>query len=620
MITSIPDEIERAWQVFNEGEAETALQIITKLEKQEDISQEDHLKCQIAEGIINYYLGNFEKTINLSNLTYQESLKLDKPLLSIDAIFNKWLAQFWVARLDLNSGSTLIKDCENMLKSASEEPIAKIKQREAKIYFLKGVIYIYMTCEYDLALINFRKSLEIFERHHTQLYLLVLSLLFIGEAYSFIGELKKGLKYQKRSLELSNERYLMNKVIKGATLYDIGKIYYELGDLEKAIKSFEEALSVIGNIQGVGYLGYSYAKLIKIYLDKGSIDRAKEFLLAFQGYNEKQKIRAGNMPNTRFFKLSKARVLRASTRTRNWTEAEKILTDIIKEYDSVKLNYNLPDELVDPIIELCDFYLHELQLTNDLAILKDIQPYIKRLIKESERTNSYSLRAMTYLLQGKLAVLQMNMGDARKYLTKAQKIADKNGLHLLARAISKEHDEFLGRLEEWENFKNRNAPMSERMKLISLEETIERMQGKRALEKKKQVNEEPLLLLIIIEGGVLVFSYPFSDGWDRDNELFGSFMSAFTTFSDEFFSEELDRVKFGQYTVILEVIDNFSICYVFKGHSYLAKQKLARFTNRIKSQKIILETLNKFYQTSQVMESKDFPFLEAFITEIFQSL
>ncbi len=34
---------------------------------------------------------------------------------------------------------------------------------------------------------------------------------------------------------------------------------------------------------------------------------------------------------------------------------------------------------------------------------------------------------------------------------------------------------------------------------------------------------------------------------------------------------------------------------------------------------IIMQTLDKFYETSQVIELKNFPFLEGFITEIFTS-
>jgi len=67
----------------------------------------------------------------------------------------------------------------------------------------------------------------------------------------------------------------------------------------------------------------------------------------------------------------------------------------------------------------------------------------------------------------------------------------------------------------------------------------------------------------------------------------------------------------------MEHIANFSIGYVFKGQAYLAKQKLTRLNNRIQNNSSIMQTLNKHAQTGKIIELKNFPFLEAFITEIF---
>ncbi|MHA2269913.1 MAG: hypothetical protein ACXAB8_19125 [Promethearchaeota archaeon] len=145
------------------------------------------------------------------------------------------------------------------------------------------------------------------------------------------------------------------------------------------------------------------------------------------------------------------------------------------------------------------------------------------------------------MLQGQISLLQMNMGDARRYLTQAQDIAESHGLQLLARAISNEHDKLLEQLNKWETLKNTQAPISERMNLTLLDDTVDRMQGRLAVNPPELSDESPLLLLIISEGGVLTFSYPFVNEWNRDNELFGSFISAFSSISDEYFSEGLDQ-------------------------------------------------------------------------------
>ena len=150
-----------------------------------------------------------------------------------------------------------------------------------------------------------------------------------------------------------------------------------------------------------------------------------------------------------------------------------------------------------------------------------------------------------------------------------------------------------------------------------MDESIALMQEKRNINPPKLVDEEPVLLMILTEGGVLIFSYPLIDEWKQNSELFGSFLSAFKSFSNEFFTDGFDRVKFGQYFVLMETAANFSICYLFKGQTYVAKKKLSDFIESVQKNVSIIKTLNKYYQTSQVLELKDFPFLEGFIKGIF---
>ena len=252
-----------------------------------------------------------------------------------------------------------------------------------------------------------------------------------------------------------------------------------------------------------------------------------------------------------------------------------------------------------------------------MKIIEDIKPLIARLLNESKRTNSYTLQTHTYLLHGKISLLQMNMGDARRYLTQAQRIAEDHNLQLLARAISTEHDKLLEQLDEWENLKINKASISKRMTLASLDESVELLQQKRAVKPPELTQEEPVLLLILTGGGILLFSYPFSDEVKVEDELFGGFLSAISSFSDEVFSEGLDRAKFGRYTVLMNNVGDFSFCYVLKGQTYLAKKKLHDFTENFQKNTSMMQTLKKFNQTSQVIEVKDFPFLEGFIKEIF---
>jgi hypothetical protein len=120
------------------------------------------------------------------------------------------------------------------------------------------------------------------------------------------------------------------------------------------------------------------------------------------------------------------------------------------------------------LIELCDFYIEELRLTNDLKILDDIRPLVSRLLKESERTNSYSLQAQTYLLQGKFSIITFKIKEARRFLTQAERIAERRGLVQLVTEISSLHEDNMQQLTIWDNLEEIKALVSKRMELAHL--------------------------------------------------------------------------------------------------------------------------------------------------------
>jgi len=177
----------------------------------------------------------------------------------------------------------------------------------------------------------------------------------------------------------------------------------------------------------------------------------------------------------------------------------------------------------------------------------------------------------------------------------------------------------LDKIDIWEKIKKDETPLAERIKLASTNSVLERLQGRHAVEPSKLVDEQSILLLILAEGGVLIFSYPFTEEWKFDEELFGSFLTAFNSISDEIFSVGLDRAKFGDQTVLMEQAASFSICYLFKGQTYVAHQKLTKFVEEIQKNTVLWQRLESNYNASQVLELKDSPQLESLITEIFTS-
>jgi hypothetical protein len=271
------------------------------------------------------------------------------------------------------------------------------------------------------------------------------------------------------------------------------------------------------------------------------------------------------------------------------------------------------------LLNLIDLLLIKLENTSDLKIYDEIQKYISSLLDLSEKMNSYSLLAEIHLLQGKLALLVLDIKGAQKYLTRAQKIAEKYGFNRLAIYTSAEHDNLLNSMNKWEELKESQAPVTERLKLSGFDEELGRMIRKQAVKPKKLQAEMPILLNIMTQEGDILLSSPFTADLTIDNVHFGEFLATCNTYCDQIFSEAFDRVKFGQYTVLINSIDKFSICYMFQGQSYSARQKLFHFSEAVRKEPEIMKILQEAGNKNAEIKVNEIASLEELIYESFLS-
>jgi len=122
-------------------------------------------------------------------------------------------------------------------------------------------------------------------------------------------------------------------------------------------------------------------------------------------------------------------------------------------------------------------------------------------------------------------------------------------------------------------------------------------------------------IAVFSKTGYPVFSHKISEDMEFDDRKIGSIISL----SGEMYSHSLDRLKLGEFTVLLHEIDSFSLCYVFKGQSYSAGQKLSNFTEAVKENKTIIEVLNTAIRAGQQIKLSDNPDLEELITNSFMA-
>ncbi|MFX1438170.1 MAG: toll/interleukin-1 receptor domain-containing protein, partial [Promethearchaeota archaeon] len=114
-------------------------------------------------------------------------------------------------------------------------------------------------------------------------------------------------------------------------------------------------------------------------------------------------------------------------------------------------------------------------------------------------------------------------------------------------------------------------------------------------------------------------SNPFTADVTIDITFFSEFLSSCNTFCDQILSESFDRVKFGQHTVLITAIDSFSICYMFQGQSYSARQKLIHFSEAVKKDPGIMKILEDANSKNIEIKVNETESLEELIYESFLS-
>jgi tetratricopeptide (TPR) repeat protein len=419
------------------------------------------------------------------------------------------------------------------------------------------------------------------------------------------GELNQALKYVSQSVELAEKEN--DDISLSLLLGNFGSIYKMKDDDSKAIEYFQRGLAVSEKIGFPLAIGISLGALISISIDNGFRTQAQQHLERLRELNDQTEGGAF----THNYLYAKAYFLKTSGRTRNRAEAEILWRKIVND------RILHPALYIKALGSLCEFLIEELEMSNDSEILNELNPLIIRWQNIAEKTHSNSRLAWAKLFQAKVALIGMNIEEGKKLMTEAQRIAELHGLVRLAQRISYEHDFLLEKIDEWKNFKKEDAPMAKRIELASIDGVINRLQGKKVVDPPELVEEEPILLLIMDNSGIPYFNHSFLSNWDIEG-IFSSFMSAFNTFSSELFSKSIDRIRIGENVILINPIDPFLVCYVIKGQSYPALQKLTRFTEMIKENSEIWQALNKSVKTSEMLELKKHPTFKTVIDEIFK--
>jgi len=632
------NKLSQAEELFDTGKLNEALEILNDESHFEGLSLQQKSHFQFLKGLILFYYNKGEDLINLGEKIYKEGQKRNDNLQSFDGLFFIIIGLASATRYE--EAFNFFKEIESVIKSISNLSKEIIIQRKVRLSVAKAYVGLFggkvdlvekslewildsqekfdksfeivwanllmgsylmrLKSNFDLSREHFKKALSLAKEIKFNHFWIALCQIFFGGYYESIGEMDKSLKYNIKGLELFKK--MKNNAHIAFLLNNMGILYGEMGEYELALEHLEESINLYEqNPHSLFNIETPIENLISLAIEHGDKERAQKYFHHLEKiYNQKRNDRIEIL-----YKFDKALILKTSSRIRDKAKAEELFKELI-ETDTIFF-----DLIIKAHIHLCDILLMEYRIENNIEIFNELNYYISRLLDIAEKQHSYLVFCETFILRAKVALINFNMKTARRYLTQAQKLAESYGMKRLAIKISYEHDELLRKTKMWENLKNSEVSLSERLELTGLKEQMEDMVKRRMIEIPEISKEDPVMLLILTEGGNLLFSKKFVEDFSFEDDILGGFLTTINYIISEVFSEGLDRAVFGQYTLLMTPAQPFLACYIFKGDSYFAYQKIKNFLDFIQNDSVIWQSLQNFFQKSKSVQVDSIPSLES---------
>ncbi|UCG00975.1 MAG: tetratricopeptide repeat protein [Candidatus Heimdallarchaeota archaeon] len=338
-------------------------------------------------------------------------------------------------------------------------------QNIGEIYTSKG--------ELSLAFEYAQRSLAIFEELDSK-HSIAESLFFIGDIFKTKGDLDSALEFYDKSLILYQEIGRPGAL----PLASIGEIFHAKEKFELALEKYKQSLD---SFEKMGYelieTKNLYYNLIRLSIDTNALDQAKEYIQQIQKINEK----GDNVVLNQICRVAEALLLKTSKRITNLAKAQRLLQQVAKE----KIVFF--ELTVDAILNLCDLLLGELRTFGNEEVLNEVKTWSNKLLELAQKQHSFSLLAETYLLQSRLALLELDIQQAQTLLDKAKILTEENELHQLHTKILDEQFFLHEQSNKWERLAGKELSIKERINLIQLEDLLDRMIHKRIFQKQEEI-------------------------------------------------------------------------------------------------------------------------------------
>jgi tetratricopeptide (TPR) repeat protein len=296
---------------------------------------------------------------------------------------------------------------------------------------------------------------------------IALALNNLGDVYQLKGDLNLALEYYEESLAIYEELGIKQDI--AMSLVNIGELYRSKRNPDWALRYYMRSLAIYEELKSDPSIATVIFELVLLALDHNEPTLAQEHLKRLKQINEKTDSR---IVKHRYL-IANALLLKSHKRTRNKMKAAEILAKVVEEE---VVDHKLS---VTAMIHLCDLLLFELKMTGEEEILDEVKNLTKKISNIAKQQSSHTLLIETYVLQSKLALLEMDIKKAQNLLEHALLNAEERGLRNLAIKIYNEKTLLEAQIEKWNYLIKHKAPLNERLELTQLKDLITRITSER---------------------------------------------------------------------------------------------------------------------------------------------
>lgn len=291
----------------------------------------------------------------------------------------------------------------------------------------------------------------------------------LGVYYRLTYQLDKALECIQRALKGSRvQSYLM--------LSNIGYIYLLKNELEEAQKHYLEALEKSEEVKEFRNLPDILYRLVYISIELEEYAQAQKHLDRLKQISQETNTETIN----HYYHFASILILKASGEISTLAEAVKLLKETLAKED-------LPSFWrLEALYSLLEIRIKELQMSATKEALAEVKKQAIRLEVEAEERQYRWLLGNVYRLQSQLALIDLDAETAIDFLKKAEIIAIETKNEFLKEKINEDSEKINQQLDMLLKLQERKAPISETVKLASLENTIQNIKKETVLEERDE--------------------------------------------------------------------------------------------------------------------------------------